>query len=120
MIAFINDNPEGLSDPISVLSRLFESSTPEGREYIKLTDFIADEDRDEARTTLWVSFVRDFDLVVQRITDAWGEPNFNGSYEEPGYPEKLWLSPHFAYWIRGDNVGYVVCDHQDNELPVEL
>ena len=125
MITIEIEDEEALRDPVAALSDLFARPESAGgdlmarRKYLRLTDWIEDGDRGEARE-LFEEFVRDFDRVVGRIAGAWGPPDFRGEYDEPGYPEGLWWSPYLAYWVRGERVGYVVCDQQDNELPLEL
>jgi hypothetical protein len=106
---------------IEVLERLLQEA-PGAEPYdLRVTDWLDDEQRNTTETQeLWANFLSQYQETVQAISMAWGEPQFDGSYEDTGFPSWHHWVARLAYWQRGDAIAYVECDQQDSEAPMIL
>jgi hypothetical protein len=113
-----------MSDQVLVLE-IFEQLLREapGCEpyYIRATGWFDDEAQNTPESqALWDGFVREYQELVEEISRTWGQPEFNGNYEESGFPSWHHWVGHLAYWRRDEAMAYVECDQQDSEAPMWL
>ena len=106
---------------VEVLERLLQEA-PGAEPYdLCVTDWFDDEQRNTTETQeLWANFLNQYQEIVQVISMVWGEPRFDGSYEDEEFPSWHHWVAQLAYWQRGDAIAYVECDQQDAETPMVL
>jgi hypothetical protein len=106
---------------VAVLERLLQQAPGAEPHYLQETDWFDDEQQNTPETqALWTDFLRQYHEIVQEITLAWGEPQFEGNWEDAGFPSWHHWVAHLAYWQRGEAMAYVECDQQDSETPMTL
>jgi hypothetical protein len=66
-------------------------------------------------------FSHEYESVVSQVQGVWGQPDFRGNFEVPGYPEWYWISAiDCCYWTKEEGVAYVSFHREDRELPYEI
>ena len=108
-----------IDNPVPLFRELLEGEVKEYRYDLRATEWF-DEETYDLTDALWQEFTRDFQVIVNKLSLAIRKPDFNGSYEEKGYPEELEWAPHLAYWLYNDRALFVICDWQDKETPMVL
>lgn len=119
---FLKHDAIGIGNPLSRMDELLSSGSDDTQCCLWATDWWDDgEKRSPKRDAVWAEFVTCYEKVVSILTAAWGPPQFDGDWQEPGYPDwfDVW-TPHLAYWRRGSSFAFVFCDQQDTETPMEL
>ena len=106
---------------VAVLERLLQQAPGAEPHDIRVTGWFDDEQRytPEAEE-LWADFLHQYQKVVQEITTVWGIPQFEGTWEDAGFPSWHHRVVRLAYWQRGDAIAYVECDQEDSETPMVL
>jgi hypothetical protein len=106
---------------ITIFERLLQEAPGAEPYYVRETDWFDDETRNTPETkALWDDFVGQYVQVVQDVVSAWGEPEFQGSWEDAAFPDWHPWVLRLTYWQRGEAIAYVECDHQDPECPMAL
>jgi hypothetical protein len=88
---------------------------------IRVTGWFDDETQNTPESlALWNDFVCEYQELVEEVSRTWGQPEFNGHWEEPEFPSWHHWVAHLAYWRRGEAMAYVECDQQGSEAPMGL
>ncbi len=84
---------------------------------VRSRDFYPEYAANEEDEILCEEFYEVYEDTVARLTEIWGEPDFEGDWETQGFPE--WSSAiHIAYWHRNTYLAYVSYEHGDKECPM--
>ncbi len=66
-------------------------------------------------------FQQEYESVVSRIKEAWGEADFQGNRSTSNFVDWYWGSIiDMSCWEREEGVAYVVYHRDDKELPYEI
>jgi hypothetical protein len=110
-----------MSNVITILEQLLQSSPSSEPHYIRVTEWFADDVRNTPETeALWADFICQYQAIIQEITMIWGSPQFEGTWDDPGFPDWHHWVLRLAYWQIGNAIAYVECDQQDSETPMML
>lgn len=110
---------EDIADPASLFQILLNGSVEEIRHHLRVTEWFDDETVEQAEP-LFEEFLQDYEQILAKLSAAFRAPDFNGSYEDEGYPEQLESVAYLAYWLFEDRAIYLICDQQDQETPIAL
>lgn len=113
---------EPLDEPLPELLHRLARGTP-GAEPVVLESLEPpsrdDEAAGDALDFLFRRLQNRFREAVAEVKEAWGDPVFAGSVEEPAFP--AWSSAlMLAVWRRGDVAVYLALDHAEPEDPLTL
>jgi hypothetical protein len=101
---------------LDILDQLQQNAAASPSEYLEVFEFA----EDRAPDGKWEEIKAKYSEAVSRVSERWGPPHFEGSWEDPGFPEWHDWVALLAYWCRGDAVVFLEFDQQDNELPITL
>ncbi|MDX2216732.1 MAG: hypothetical protein SFY66_25935 [Oculatellaceae cyanobacterium bins.114] len=66
-------------------------------------------------------FSQEYDAAISQVQTVWGQPNFRGTPEIPGYPKWYWIRAiRMCYWKKDEGIAYVSFHREDRELPFEI